>query len=136
MDTTTWQDLMDRVVAQVTGPAGGTAPGAGTTGADPLGIRYINMGPLALVLNEAVDATINAGSDRDVLLDQIADTGDETVTRADVDAALDGSEHCPSIQLIQSFADALAIDAQVILDAAERGGCTNYGGVGDTPPGY
>jgi hypothetical protein len=133
METEVWQQLMDRVVAAA--PGGYLAPGAGTTGGDPLGLKYANLGPVALVLNEGVDATVDAGADRDELLNSVADDAGDDISRDDVDAALSGDERCPDPALIQSFASWLAIDAEGIMDAAVKGGCKNYGAA-TPPPGY
>ena len=45
-------------------PGGVQAPGVGTEGDDPLGIHYADLGPLAYVLNEAMDSAVNRGADR------------------------------------------------------------------------
>lgn len=150
MDPQTWSGLMDRVVGQtpehadykpgnVMAPGAGTAPGSGTEGDSPLGLQYVNMGPLALVLNEALDATVNRGADRDSLLASIAQQGGEEVSVADVVAVLAGDTRCPDPALLAGFADAVSVDLGTIIDAATRGGCTDaYPGqpTPGTPPGY
>jgi hypothetical protein len=145
-DPAAWEKLMHRVVegdykpGNSLAPGPGTAPGSGTEGDSPLGLKYVNMGPLALVLNEAVDATVTRGADRDALLALIAQTSadDDHDAVQDVTDTLSGALKCPDPNLMAAFATALAIDLDVILDAAERGGCTGTatGLPPGTPPGF
>jgi hypothetical protein len=48
---------------------------------------------------------------------------------------LAGDELCTDVKLLEGFSQVLAIDMEVILDAAKRGGCTNYDG-SHPPPGF
>ena len=116
-------------------PGGNLAPGQGTEGDDPLGIHYADLGPLALVLNEALDSATNRGADPDDILDQIAEAGGDGVSANDAQDVLGGDVLCPTMELLQGFSSVLAIDIEVIVDAAQRGGCTNYG-QRTLPPGY
>lgn len=148
MDADSWQALMDRVVDQERGdyqpgnvkaPGPSVAPGSGTEGDDPRGLKYVSMGPLALVLNEAVDATVNRGADHDSLLEDIAQSGGDSVSMEDVAAVLAGEVKCPTAELLAAFSNAVSIDLDTILDAAQRGGCTDvYPGQPSpgVPPGY
>lgn len=137
MDTETWNSLMDSVVAEHANYAPGTVmpPGPGTEGGDPMGLEYIGMGPLAFVLNEAVDAACNSGGDRDALLDSVADAAGDDFSRAEVDAILAGEQKCPEPALLSALCSAVAIDMDIAIDAAQRGGCKNYG-ASTIPPGY
>ena len=110
------------------------APGTGSEGDDPIGVRYANFGPLAFVLNEAVDATITRGADRSALLDQIVESAGEEITLQDVQDVLSDKMKCPDVALLTAFGTCLSIDTSIILDAAKKGGCKNYGY--PMPPGY
>jgi hypothetical protein len=143
MDTEIWTALMDKIVEQAnyspgTNLAPGSGPdgdgtGPGTEGDSPLGIDYIDRGPLALVLNESIDATVTRGADRNLLLQAIAD-GADGFDLDDVNAVLSGKNRAPDVTLLQAFSTACAVDEEVIIDAAIRGGAKNLG-VG-LPPGY
>ena len=117
-------------------PGGNLAPGVGTEGDDPLGIHYADLGPLALVLNEAVDSATNRGADRDDIIEQINNATSDEVTGHDAAAVLAGDELCPAVEILEAFSSVLSIDVEVIVDAAKRGGCTQYGPMSSTPPGY
>lgn len=134
MDTATWQNLMDRLVAdyQPTYQLA-TVPGPSN---DPLGLEHPDRGHLATIMNQAVDALVGRGTDRDHLLDTVATQAGPDFSRADVDAILTGTQRCPDVALLQAFCAALSIDPRTALDAALRGGCTNYGASTATPPGY
>jgi hypothetical protein len=134
MDTQTWQTLMDRVVADYQPGISVLAPGGGGIDDDPMGLRYAKLGGLALMMNEGLDAATNRGADRDALLDAVAEQA-EGFSRADVDAILSGSQKCPDAALLQAFCNALSIDVEDAVDAAVKGGCTNYG-ASTVPPGY
>jgi hypothetical protein len=110
------------------------APGSGNEGADPLGLHYADLGPLAFVLNEAMDAAVNTGTDRDVLLEQIAQAAGEGISARDAEDVLTDNEHCPPIELLEAFATVLAIDATLLTDASVKGGCTNIGSRSTGPP--
>lgn len=110
-------------------------PGSGTEGDDPNGLRYSDLGPLAFVLCEALDGVVHNGIDRGAVIDAIAENA-EGATSADVEAVLAGDTPCPSAELLGSFASNLAIDLDIVLDAAQRGGCKDYGRIPNTPPGY
>jgi hypothetical protein len=117
-------------------PGEGLAPGVGTEGDDPLGIHYADLGPLALVLNEAVDSATNRGADRDAIIEQINNVTSDEVSGHDAAAVLAGDELCPAMEILEAFSTVLSIDIEVITDAAKRGGCTNYGPISNEPPGY
>lgn len=114
--------------------APGGAPG-GRVDPDPLGIYYINLGPLAYLLNEAVEGRVDRGADRDELLDDVAEQTGPDVTAHDAEAVLNGDELCPPQELLSAFATVLSLSADTLVDAAKRGGCTNYGPA-TLPPGY
>jgi hypothetical protein len=130
-----WKALMDKVVEEAGGevanfsPGNVLPPGTGTEGDDPNGLRYVDFGPLAFVLLEALDAAVNTGADRAALLGEIAGGG----LVADVEAVLAGEVKCPPYDLLQSFATQLSIDLETILDAAKRGGCTGSSGYAGAP---
>lgn len=140
MDTTSWTELMERVVreaAESANYAPGTVlpPGSGTEGDDPNGLRYADLGPLAFVLCEALDGAVTRGIDRGALIDVIAQ-GAEGASAADVEDVLSGDALCPPSDLLGSFAEQLAIDLGIIMDAAQRGGCKQYSMGPNTTPGY
>lgn len=116
-------------------PGAVLAPGSGTTGDDPLGLHYADLGPLAFILNEAMDSAVNRGIDRESLLEGIAQVAGEGITAADADDVLTDNVQCPPAGLLQAFASELAIDMEIIYDAGRRGGCTCYG-TDLSPPGY
>lgn len=134
---------MDRVVSEAAGETANFAPGqvlppgSGTEGDDPNALRYSDLGPLAFVLCEALDGAVTRGIDRGAIIDEIAQ-GAESSTSVEVEAVLSGDALCPDLDLLASFATELAIDLEIILDAAQRGGCKQYaGGPGPgTSPGY
>lgn len=115
-------------------PGAVMAPGSGTTGDDPLGLHYADLGPLAFILNEAMDSAINRGIDRESLLEAVAQ-GDDGSTASDAEDVLSDDVQCPPPGLLQAFATVLAIDVEIIYDAGRRGGCTCYG-ENSSPPGY
>lgn len=116
-------ELSDYNPGQVMAPGSGS----GTEGDSPAAIRYAALGPLALVLNEAVDAFVNAGADRDTLMEAIAQAGGEEVNREEVDEVLAGEEKDPSLDLLRAFSQAVSIDLDILLDAAKRGGAKSLG---------
>lgn len=137
MDTTTWNELMSRIVANYD-PGAVLPPGSGTEGDDPNGLRYSDLGPLAFVLCEGVDSAVTRGVDRDSLIGLIAQSiaGAEPISEADVEAVLAGENLCPPVELLSAFSQALAIDLDIIFDAAQRGGCKQYSEAPGTTPGY
>lgn len=135
-----WELLMAETVKAATvfadyQPGAVLAPGSGTTGDDPLGLHYADLGPLAFILNEAMDSAINQGIDRESLLEGIAQVAGDGITAADADDVLTDNVQCPPPALLQAFATELAIDAEIIFDAGRRGGCKIYG-PDMSPPGY
>jgi len=126
---------MDRVVADYK-PGEVTPPGGGNEGADPLAIQYADLGPLALVLNEAFDAVCHVGTDRPTLMDSIANLA--SCSTEDLGSVLSGDTKCPPQEVLSAFSVGLAIDLDTILDAASRGGCSGYFPNGNPPavPGY
>lgn len=116
-------------------PGAVMAPGSGTTGDDPLGLHYADLGPLAFILNEAMDSAVKRGIDRETLLEGIAQVAGPDISPADAEDVLTDNVQCPPPELLQAFASELAIDVEIIFDAGRRGGCTCYG-VDMTPPGY
>jgi hypothetical protein len=135
METRIWQRLMDTVMGDYT-PGNVMAPGNGSEGDDPLAVNYADLGPLGLVLNEALDATVNRGADRDELIAVIAQGAGDGISVDDVNAVLGGKQLCPELALLQAFSTVFCIDLDVILDAGTRGGCTQYAAPGSPPPGY
>lgn len=138
METAEWERLMGEIVEQareVDGSFGDLPPGAGTEGDDPLGLRYINLGPLAFVLNEAVDALITRGADRDSVVEAVAQAAGEGVDEATVEAVLSGENKCPGYPVLAAFGSVTTVDLEIILDAAKRGGCKDIGPT-TVPPGY
>lgn len=117
-------------------PGVNQAPGSGSEGDDPLGLRYANLGPLAFVLNEAMDSAVISGADKDSLVEQIAQMAGEGFSESDVIEVLSDKQPCPPAYLLQAFANTLNIDLSIILDAAEKGGCKNLGPIPTVPPGY
>jgi hypothetical protein len=131
-----WEELMAQTMTADYVPGAVMAPGPGDEGADPLGIHYADLGPLAFVLNEAMDSAVNRGVDRDQVLETIATTTGGGCTASDVESVLGDDLACPPLSLLQAFATCLSIDLDVIIDAAEKGGCKGYGPIPSTPPGY
>jgi hypothetical protein len=136
MDTASWQSLMDTVVEQALlagaevdnyTPGNALAPGSGTEGDDPLGLHYADLGHLAFVLNEAVDAAVTRGADRDQLIAEVARNSGEGVTPADCEKVLSGDTLCPPQGVLAAFSQQTAISLEIIIDAARRGGCQGYG---------
>jgi hypothetical protein len=139
-DVSQWEQLMaETIEAHLQEqadyiPGVNQAPGSGTEGDDPLGLHYADLGPLAFVLNEAMDSTVNRGADRQALMEQIAQVAQANVN--DVEAVLTDDMRCPPMNLIQAFATVLSIDSDIIVDAAQKGGCSNLGPIPTVPPGY
>ena len=136
MTAESWENLMERVVAEERGdylPGDVGAPGSGTEGDDPLGLKYADYGPLAYVLCEAMDSAVTRGMDRPTLLEQIAQSAGEGVSVEDVTAVLTDENREPAMELLSAFANTLDIDAGILLDAAQRGGAKNLGPI-STPP--
>jgi len=127
-----WQNLMDRVIDSY---RPGTVMAPGPKLEEPMSPRDASVGHLALVMGEALDAVVSRGTDRDEFLDQVAQDAGEDYSRQDVDAILSDDNKCPDIELLSAFCDALSIDTETAVDAAQRGGCTNYGAA-TVPPGY
>jgi hypothetical protein len=102
-----------------------------------MGIHYVNLGPLAYMLNEALNGLVSRVADRDDVLNDVADaTGaDNEQSAHDAEAVLNGDELCPATELLSAFAQVLSLSADTLIDAAKRGGCTNYGG-SSLPPCY
>lgn len=142
LDSEAWTRLMAEVVEAdlETGeykPGNVDAPGDGTEGGDPLGLKYVGMGPLAFVLNESLDSAVQRGADKDSMLADIAQEAGEGIEVADIQAVLDGDVKCPPAELLQAFGTSTSIDLSIIIDAAERGGCKNvYSAVPTDPPGF
>lgn len=134
LDAEGWSQLMDRVTGNYD-PGQVLPPGSGTEGDDPNGLRYADLGPLAFVLCEGVDSAVTRGIDRDTLIEVIAQ-GASDASVADVEAVLDGDTVCPPADLLSAFSQALAIDLDIILDAAQRGGCKQFQESPGTTPGY
>lgn len=139
-DVQEWQRLMDETVdaarEEAFNPGVNQAPGGGTEGDDPLGLHYADLGPLAFVLNEAVDSSCVSGADRESLYEQIAQEAGEGVSVQDVEDVLTDNVQCPELPLVMAFSQVLSIDASIIIDASQKGGCTNLGVTPDVPPGY
>ena len=129
-----WQLLMDRLVADYI-PGAGQAPGSGTEGDDPLGLRYADLGPLAFVLNEALDSAVNRGADRDSIIEQVAQAAGDEFGLDEVEAVLSDENRDPDPTLLQAFANVFNIDMGIIVDAAQRGGAKKLGPA-TYPPGY
>lgn len=143
LDPDTWEALMDSLMAAaeqadyVPGDvaAPGQGPGSVPEGDDPLSIRHADKGPLAYVLNEALDSATARGMDCDDLLDQVAEAGGDDVGRDDVDAAVSGDDRDPDPDLLEAFASVFGLDADILRDAARRGGAT-LEGPASPPPGF
>jgi hypothetical protein len=137
----TWELLMDNTIRAhyeqddfTPGMGNNTTPGSDPSGSDPMGIRYADLGPLAVILNEAMDTAIHSGSDRDSLLDEISEKCGPTATANDLEAVLAGDVVCPPPAVLTAFATQLAIDLPLVEDAAARGGCTDYKTMGRPAP--
>lgn len=135
-----WEHLMDQVVDEALladyTPGQNTAPGDGSEGGDPTGIQYEELGPLAFVLNEAVDSVVLRGADRDGLHNSISQAAGDQFSVEDVKDVLAGDVRCPDLSLLQAFGQVTSIDIDIIIDAAQRGGCDGYFGQPTEPPGY
>lgn len=140
LERDTWEHMMAGLQAEaeradfVPGPS--LAPGSGTEGDDPMGVRYVNLGPVAFVLNEALQSALLRGADRNALVTRIAQAAQ--VAPAEVTNVLSGKTRCPTRDLMAAFATVLAIDASVVYDAAVKGGCPLVEGAPppSSSPGY
>ena len=138
-DVESWERLMAETIEAHSEqadyiPGVNQAPGSGTEGDDPLGLHYADLGPLAFVLNEAMDSIVNRGADREALLEQIAQAGQ--CQPSDAEAVLTDDVHCPPVELLRAFSAVLSIDLDIMIDAAQKGGCTNLGPTPTVPPGF
>lgn len=134
-DVTAWERLMDELVSLTDDyqPGMVLAPGSGSEGDDPAGADYVNLGKVAFVLNEALDAAVTRGIDRDAVIEQVAHRAQCDPQEAE--DALSGQDKCPTQLVMQAWADALAIDATVVFDAAIKDGCRFEGYAPPPPPG-